>query len=111
MTALAANKPRASRYLGEFHTLPMVASDIIYQGSLVMVDSAGYAAPAAASLSANRIFGVAVEKVDNSSGAAAAKNIKVQEGTYLFDGTTLAQTVLGDLVYGEDDNSVDETDR
>lgn len=109
MAALAADKVVASRNLGAKLQYPVVASDIIYAGSIVMIDSAGYANPAAASVTNNGCVGIAVEKADNASGSAGAVDVEVQEGEFLLDATTAAQTIVGDLVYAEDDQTIDET--
>lgn len=109
MAALSDARTTESRNLGKIVEYPVVASDIIYAGGIVMIDSAGYANPAAASVTNRGCVGVAVDTVDNSAGAAGAVNVKVQEGEFKFAATTAAQTIVGSLVYAEDDQTVDET--
>jgi hypothetical protein len=51
------------------------ASDIIYEGSAVGLNTSGYALPAVV---ADMFAGFCAEQCDNSAGAAAAKNVKVR---------------------------------
>jgi signal peptide peptidase SppA len=86
----------------------MKASTTIYSGGLVMLDSNGVALPAAASASNNGVVGVAQET--KTSAASGSYWIGVTGGAICkLAGTTLAQTGVGDLVYAEDDQTVDET--
>ena len=80
-----------------------------YAGGIAMLDSAGYATPAAASVSNNGCVGVFNETVDNSAGAAGDLSAEVVSGTFLFVGTTVLQASAGDVLYAEDDQTVDET--
>jgi hypothetical protein len=109
MTALAAAAQRPSRNLGKKIRVPLNAASQVYAGSLVMIDSDGYGRPAAALASNGGCIGVATE--DKLGGAADGDEyVTVQEGEFLFTGTTLAQSVLATgKVYAEDDNTVDET--
>lgn len=108
MTALSAARMTQSRNLGDTLTYKLAAVKV-YAGGICMLDSAGYARPAAASVSNNGCVGVFAETADNSGGAAGALRALVQEGEFLFTGTTLVQTVVGDPVYAEDDQTIDET--
>ena len=61
---------------------PVAANMKIYAGSLVCVNAAGYAVPAA-DTSGYRFAGVALEQVDNSDGG---KNVRVRRaGVFEFD--------------------------
>lgn len=74
MTTLAKNKPRAYEQ-GDYNDLPVIASDIIYEGSAIGFSS-GFARP----LVAGDVFGgIAVSKADNSIGANGAINVRVLE--------------------------------
>lgn len=87
---------------------PMVASDIIYGGSWVAVNAAGYALPG--SDTAGLIFGgIATQRVDNSAGAAGAKSVVLKrKGTYKATmATAISQANVGDNVYLVDDNLLD----
>ena len=103
MTTLAANKPRAYE-LGERNSIPVIASDIIYEGAAVgVVTASGHARPLAAG---DRFAGFAVEKADNSSGAAAAINVLViEKGEISLPVTGAVITDKGQPVYAQDDDS------
>jgi len=109
MTALAAGVITQTR--GEpqlFVSIPVVASDIIYEGGLVSVNSAGNAIPAADTAS-TLFVGIADETVDNSAGAAGAKNVRVKcgvEALYTASSITLAMT--GGIMYIVDDQTIDD---
>jgi hypothetical protein len=109
MAALTDNRTTASRKLGVKSEIPVAAAVTIYAGSMVMVDSAGYARPAAASVTNRGVPGVATAKADNASGAAGAIKVEVQEGEFLFAADTLGQDDLGAIMYADDDQTIDET--
>lgn len=74
MTTLAQNKPRSFE-LGERNHLPVIASDIIYEGAAVgVVAASGHARPL---VGGDGFGGFAVAKADNSAGSAAAINVEV----------------------------------
>lgn len=107
MATLAADKPRAYELNGEtsFNELPVIASDIIYEGALVGESSSdGTCRPFVA---ADVVLGFCVEKVDNSAGAAAAKNVKIREKGYIWLTVTGGDNVndLGAAVYATDDDT------
>lgn len=104
MTTLAANSPRAYLSGGDRSAHPMIASDIIYEGSAVgLVDASGHARPLA---SADRFVGFAERKVDNSSGAAAAKNVDViKRGVIELSVSGAVITDVGQPVYASDDDT------
>jgi len=108
MAALSAARITKSKNLGAIKRHPC-GVDIIYAGGMVMIDSAGYAMPAAAASANNGVVGVATETIDNSSGSAGDLNVKVQEGWFLFAGDTLEQEDVGHVVYADDDQTIDET--
>ncbi len=74
MTTLAADKIRTYFFTGTPQTneLPVIASDIIYQGAAVGENGSGYARPLVA---ADPFLGFAEAKVDNSAGAAGDKTV------------------------------------
>lgn len=74
MTTLAADVQRAYQ-LGDNEEYPVIASDIIYQGAAVGENASGYARPLVAG---DPFLGFAIEQVDNSAGAAGAKNVLVK---------------------------------
>lgn len=103
MTTLSANTPRDYE-LGQMNDIPMIASDIIYDGSAVgVVKATGHARP----LVGGDVFGgFAKEKKNNSSGAAAALNILVQKmGQVKLSVAGAVITDVGQPVYATDDDT------
>lgn len=103
MTTLAANKPRAYE-LGSRNHIPVIASDIIYEGAAVgVVDASGHARPLVAG---DRFGGFAEFKADNSAGTAAAINVQVvRAGEIALPVTGALITDLGQPVYASDDDT------
>lgn len=107
--ALTADRMTSSRK-GDLLELPVAAGVKIFMGALVMVDN-GYARPGAASTTAVAV-GRAVQKVDNTSGAAGAVTVRVERGTYLYKNATadpIAQADLLKAAYVVDDEQVAKT--
>lgn len=87
-------------------TAPIAASTKIYQGTLVGINTSGYAVPASA-LPALRIVGVADKKYDNSSGAASALTVTAKPGAYWFiNGGDITDDHIGRVCYAADDQTV-----
>lgn len=107
MTTLAAGKPREYS-LGDIEEYPVIASDIIYEGAAVGENASGYARPLVA---ADPFLGFAVETVDNSSGAAGAKTVKVRtRGRAQLAVASLAITDNDRVaVYASDDDTFTKT--
>jgi hypothetical protein len=61
--------------LGEIEDYPVIASDIIFEGSAVGENGSGYARPLVA---ADPFLGFAQRKADNSAGAAGDINVRVR---------------------------------
>jgi hypothetical protein len=102
MTTLAANAPRAWE-LGDHNELPIIAADIIYQGAAVGDNGSGYMRPLVAG---DPFRGFALEKCDNASGSAGAKNVKLlRKGKVSLSISGLAITDVGKDVYASDDNT------
>lgn len=100
MTTLAANTPQVYS-LGDDTQYPVIASDIIYHGSAVGENGAGYARPLVAG---DRFLGFAAEKADNSAGAAGAVYITVaKRGSIQLAISGLVITDVGLPVYASDD--------
>ena len=102
MTTLAANTPRDFEG-GNRNEIPVIASDIIFEGAAVgIVTGTGHARPLAAG---DRFAGFAEAKADNSAGAAAAINVRVIEsGKIQLAVTGAVITDVGQPVYATDDN-------
>lgn len=102
MTTLAANVVRVYEH-GDINTLPVIASDIIYEGAAVGDNASGYARPLVAG---DPFRGFAVRKADNSAGAAGAVNVDVRtRGFIQLAIGSLAITDVGKDVFASDDNT------
>ena len=103
MTTLAVDTPRVYE-LGSLREYPVIASDIIYEGAAVgLVNGTGHARPLT---SVDRFVGFAEQKLDNSAGAAAAKNVRVIEsGKVQLAVTGAVITDVGQPIYATDDNA------
>ena len=103
MTTLAVDTPR-DKELGDHDHIPVVASDIIYEGAAVgVVDGSGHGRP----LSGGDIFGgFCIQKADNSSGSAADINAEVlRKGSVKLSISGAVITDKGQPVYATDDNT------
>lgn len=103
MTTLAANSPRAFEG-GSRNEIPVVASDIIYEGAAAgVVAGSGHARPL---VGGDRFAGFAEAKADNSAGAAAAINVRVIEsGKIQLAVSGAVITDVGQPVYATDDDT------
>lgn len=107
MTTLAADKPRAYM-LGELNDLPVIAADIIYEGAAVGDNASGYARP----LTAGDPFrGFALERCDNSAGAAGAKKVRLRQAGTIDLPVTGVDGVddIGKAVFASDDDTFTTT--
>jgi len=102
MATLSADKSRDYE-LGDINELPVIASDIIYEGAAVGDNGSGYARP----LSAGDPFrGFAERKVDNSSGSAGDKNVRlIKRGKIKLSVSGAVITDVGQPVYASDDDT------
>jgi len=79
---------------------------------MVAINSSGLAIAAAASASNHGVVGVATETKTSAATGSCVNGtctITVQEGWCLMVGTTLGQEDVGNLVYAEDDQTVDDS--
>jgi hypothetical protein len=119
MAALSANRP-TQQYGGvpagvvpERWYMPVEANTTIYQGSLVEINAAGNAIPAAAA-TAGSVLGRSDQFVANTTaagfGAAAALSVTVRQGAFLWDlasGAALTKANFGQKVWAASDHEVD----
>lgn len=99
--AVTANQVTKRRE-GERTAYPVAASTNIYEGTLVFINSSGYASDATAT-GVNGFAGIAVTQSDNSSGSAGDKWVEVYtEGEFELTGSGFAQTDVGMPAYGDD---------
>ena len=103
MATLATDVQRAYQ-IGDREDYPVIAADIIYQGAAVGENASGYSRPLVAG---DPFQGFAVEQVDNSAGAAGAKNVTVRtKGRVQLAIGSLAVTANDrPAVYASDDNT------
>lgn len=84
--------------------LPMGAARTVYQHGYVGRDPAGYAKAFAPG---DDFVGIAYETVDNSAGAAGAKNITIHSaGDWVLPLTSVAQKDVGRPVFATDDETL-----
>jgi len=103
MTTLAADKARAFE-LGDIQELPMIAADIIYEGAAVGDNGSGLARPLVAT---DPFLGFAERTVDNSAGAASAKNVRVRTRGQVQISVVGASSAadVSETVYASDDDT------
>jgi hypothetical protein len=103
MTTLSVDSARSFE-LGDIQELPMVGSDIIYEGAAVGDNGSGLARPLAA---ADPFLGFAERRADNSAGAASAARVRVRvrgQVVLAVAGVSSAADV-SETVYASDDDT------
>lgn len=107
MPALTADKVRDVRPGGAIAIpVPVAASTTIYLGSIVNVNSSGFAV-AGANDTSHECVGVAKEFVDNSSGSNGDKTVLVEFGQVeRFASSGIAQADVGKSAYVLDSGTV-----
>ena len=84
------------------------AVDIIFKGTIVAINAAGFLAPAG-DTAATFVVGIAEKNVDNSGGSAGDLSCPVRSGVVVrlaAEDTTMAQTSVGETATAEDDLTV-----
>lgn len=103
MATLATDKQRPYE-LGDLNSLPMVATDIIYEGAAVGIEAAsGNARP----LNAGDAFaGFCIQNADNATGSAGDVRVQVKtHGEVQLPVTNVAAADIGKPVYASDDDT------
>ncbi len=102
MATLAADSSRTFE-VGDRNEIPVIASDIIYEGAAVgVVLASGHARPLT---SVDKFAGFAEQKADNSGGSAADINVRtIKSGSIEFSVSGAVITDIGQPVYATDDN-------
>lgn len=103
MTTLAKNTPRAYEG-GNRNDIPVIASDIIYEGGAAgVVAASGHARPL---VGGDEFGGFAEAKADNSAGSAAAINVRViGSGEIELSVSGAVITDINQPVYATDDDT------
>lgn len=94
---------------GKLVAHPVKGSTKIFAGTLVCVDSTGFAIPAA-DAAGNRFVGVADAQADNSLGSDGDINVLVwKDGDFEMAASSITQAMVGSQMYVVDDQTMDET--
>lgn len=103
MATQTQDNPRAFG-VGDWNEIPVIASQVIFEGCAVGDNGAGLARKLVA---ADPFLGFAKEQCDNSTGAASARNVKIVErGKITLNVTGVASADdVGQTVYASDDNA------
>jgi len=104
MTAATEDINTRRKEQGDY-SYPVAASTTIYLGTLVCIDSNGYAIPAAQGAS-NTVVGVAREQV--TAVAAGSERVMVDRGVFLLACTAITQAMVGRTMFVVDDQTVDD---
>jgi hypothetical protein len=106
MTTLATNKQRTFELTGLeiYEDIPVIASDIIYEGAAVGDNASGLAQPLVAQ---DPFMGFCVRKADNSAGAASAIKARIMtKGRVVLAVTGVSSAAdVGEPVYASDDDT------
>ena len=102
MTTRSSDIARAFE-IGDVNEYPVIAADIIYEGSAVGDNGSGYARPLTA---ADSFLGFAESQADNSAGAAGAETVRVKDRGKVVASVTGVTGVgdVGSSVYMSDDD-------
>jgi hypothetical protein len=105
----ALTRDRATPYREGIEVEYSVAANTkIYAGSLVCINTAGYAVPAA-DTSGYRFAGVAMEQVDNSTGGNGSLTVNLRRaGVFEFDAVSITQAMVGTDMFATDDHTFDD---
>lgn len=96
---------------GAIVSLPVAAATMLYAGTLVALNAAGYAIPAA-DTAGLKCIGRCEEDVNNLAGLAGALSVRVKRGCFLLANSATAAVDpddVGKVCYVQDDSTVAET--
>jgi len=100
MATLSADSPQVL-VGGDMNSIPIIASDIAYEGAMVGDNGAGYGRPL---MAGDKFLGHSIERVTNASAVAGAFNIRVRSGVYRMVCPLVGLiTDVGRPVYASDD--------
>jgi hypothetical protein len=111
LTTLTEDTPYEERE-GTVYLYKVYQASKIYEGALVMLNATGYAVKGATA-TGQKAAGIALEQVDNTTGASGEKTIRVKEGIFRFNnssgGDEITIAEIGQTCYIVDDNTVAKT--
>jgi hypothetical protein len=90
-----------------YKAYPVFTNVRIFKGTLVAINSTGYAVPATNAAS-QRVVGVADNGANNNPGASGAINVTVREGVYRLAASSITQAMVGQMMYVVDDQTFDD---
>lgn len=110
MTALTVDRDTLIIAKPTLKGYPVLNNTTIYKGSMVCIDSTGYAVPAADTSGFSGVIGVADEQVASpSTDSDGDKKIRIRSGEiYDFVATSITQAMLGTVMYVVDDQTFDD---
>lgn len=104
-----ADKKLLVKQEGKLLSMPM-AAEKIFQGALVKVNAAGFAAKAAVE-AGSTFAGIAYETVDNSGGSAGDLEVRVEnDGAFELSIASATQADVGSKVYATADDTITTTE-
>lgn len=110
MCALSADRDTPEK-AGRQYEGPVAAAKLCYEGAILVRDSSGNVEPGTTATGKVAV-GRCEERADNSSGAAAAINVKYRSGVFRWlnsSGDPVTKADIGATVYIEDDQTVCKT--
>ncbi|MBI4822657.1 MAG: hypothetical protein HY805_00275 [Nitrospirae bacterium] len=104
MSALTAD--RKTPYREDItYSIGVAGASKIFAGSIVAINSSGYAVPAS-DTAGLRVIGRAEEQVDNSAGANGDKSVLVRKGVYKVASSGLTIADVGKVALVSDDQTI-----
>ncbi|MFY4004724.1 MULTISPECIES: hypothetical protein [Achromobacter] len=111
MTALTQDRNTLRRDGNQIEP-PVAAATRIYGGSIVCINTSGYAVPGSTSTTL-KVAGVAEDRADNSGGAAGDIRVRLRKGPHCFANSVSADLItladIGSACYIVDDQTVAKT--
>lgn len=111
MAALTSDRD-TPRLEGEIQDYGIAAATVLYGGSLICLDAAGYLVPGSVSTTLTAV-GRCERRVDNSTGAAGDKTAKARPGTFRFNNSASTEAIaiadIGKDCFIVDDQTVTKT--
>ncbi|MGY6270828.1 hypothetical protein ACXIUT_14140 [Achromobacter denitrificans] len=111
MTALTQDRNTLRRDGNQIEP-PVAATTRIYGGSIVCINTTGYAVPGSTSTTL-KVAGVAEDRADNSAGAAGDIRVRLRKGPHCFANSISADLItladIGSDCYIVDDQTVAKT--